>query len=73
MFCKVKGPRNIILVSDVTHFIGMDPGNYVFLGSDIVLSADGLIKNPVLNCLAGASFPLRNGVGNVMKFTDIPW
>ena len=69
VFCKVKGPRNIILVSDVTHFIGMDPGNYVFLGSDIVLSADGLIKNPVLNCLAGASFPLRNGVGNVMKFT----
>jgi len=69
VFCKVKGPRNIILTSDVTHFIGMAPGNYVFMGSDIVLSADGLIKNPALNCLAGASLSLRTGVGNVMKFT----
>ncbi|MFZ2340877.1 MAG: N-acetylglucosamine-6-phosphate deacetylase [Bacteroidales bacterium] len=69
VFCKVKGPDNIIITSDVTHFIGMEPGNYVFLGSDIVLSADGLIKNPVLNCLAGASLPLRTGVGNVIRFT----
>ena len=69
VFCKVKGPDNIILTSDVTHFMGMEPGNYVFMGSDIVLSADGLIKNPVLNCLAGASLPLRTGVGNVMRFT----
>ncbi|MBN2665394.1 MAG: N-acetylglucosamine-6-phosphate deacetylase [Bacteroidales bacterium] len=69
VFCQVKGPDNIILTSDVTHFIGMEPGNYVFLGSDIVLSADGLIKNPVLNCLAGASLPLKTGVGNVMRFT----
>ena len=69
VFCKVKGPDNIILTSDVTHFMGMEPGNYVFMGSDIVLSADGLIKNHVLNCLAGASLPLRTGVGNVMRFT----
>ncbi len=69
VFCKVKGPDNIILTSDVTHFMGMEPGKYVFLGSDIVLSADGLIKNPVLNCLAGASLPLITGVGNVMRFT----
>lgn len=69
VFCKVKGPDNIILTSDVTHFMGMEPGSYVFMGSDIVLSADGLIKNPVLNCLAGASLPLRTGVGNVMRFT----
>ncbi|HAX92741.1 MAG TPA: N-acetylglucosamine-6-phosphate deacetylase [Bacteroidales bacterium] len=69
VFCKVKGPDNIILTSDVTHFMGMEPGNYVFMGSDIVLSADGLIKNPALNCLAGASLPLKTGVGNVMRFT----
>lgn len=69
VFCKVKGPDNIILTSDVTHFMGMEPGNYVFMGSEIVLSADGLIKNPVLNCLAGASLPLKTGVGNVMRFT----
>jgi N-acetylglucosamine-6-phosphate deacetylase len=35
----------------------------------VVYTIDGLVKNPVLNCLAGASMPLRTGVGNVMKFT----
>ena len=69
VFYKVKGPRNIILTSDVTHLIGMTPGRYIFLGSDIILTDDGLIKNPVLNCLAGASMPLRTGVENMMKFT----
>jgi N-acetylglucosamine-6-phosphate deacetylase len=69
VFYKVKGPHNMILTSDVTHLIGMTPGKYIFLGSEIVLTDDGLIKNPVLNCLAGASMPLRTGVENVMKFT----
>jgi N-acetylglucosamine-6-phosphate deacetylase len=69
VFYKVKGPENMILTSDVTHLIGMTPGKYIFLGSEVVLTDEGLIKNPVLNCLAGASIPLRTGVENVMKFT----
>lgn len=69
VFYKVKGPHNIILTSDVTHLIGMTPGRYIFLGSEVVLTNEGLIENPVLNCLAGASMPLRTGVGNAMKFT----
>jgi N-acetylglucosamine-6-phosphate deacetylase len=69
VFYKVKGPHNMILTSDVTHLIGMTPGKYIFLGSEVVLTNEGLIKNPVLNCLAGASMALRTGVGNVMKFT----
>ena len=69
VFYKVKGPQNIILASDVTHLIGMTPGKYLFMGSEVVFTDKGLIKNPVLNCLAGASMPLRTGVGNVMKFT----
>ena len=69
VFYKVKGPHNMILTSDVTHLIGMAPGKYIFLGSEIVLTDDGLIKNPVLNCLAGASMPLKKGVGNVIKYT----
>jgi len=72
VFYKVKGPHNIILTSDVTHLIGMTPGKYNFLGSEVVLTGEGLIKNPVLNCLAGASLPLRTGVENVMKFTGCP-
>jgi N-acetylglucosamine-6-phosphate deacetylase len=69
VFYKVKGPHNMILTSDVTHLIGMTPGKYMFLGSEIVLTDDGLIKNPVLNCLAGASKPLKTGVENVMSYT----
>ena len=69
VFYKVKGPHNMILTSDVTHLIGMTPGKYIFLGSEVVLTNEGLIKNPVLNCLAGASMALITGVENVMKFT----
>ncbi len=47
VFYKIKGPHNIILTSDVTHLIGMTPGKYMFLGSEIVYTDDGLIKNPV--------------------------
>jgi N-acetylglucosamine-6-phosphate deacetylase len=72
VFYKVKGPDNIILTSDVTHLIGMTPGKYIFLGSEVVLTEEGLIENPVLNCLAGASMPLITGVENMMKFTGCP-
>lgn len=69
VFYKVKGAQNLILTSDVNHLIGMAPGKYVYFGSEVVYTEDGLVKNPVLNCLAGASMPLRTGVGNVMKYT----
>lgn len=70
VFYKIKGPDNIFLTSDVTHLIGMAPGKYVFLGSEVIYTVDGLIRNPVLNVLAGASFPLRIGVENMMNFTE---
>jgi len=69
VFRRVKGPDNIFLTSDVTHLIGMKPGKYMFLGSEIIYTDDGLLKNPVLNVLAGASFPIRRGIENMMSFT----
>lgn len=69
VFYKVKGPENIILTSDVIYLSGMTPGKYTFLESEVILSEDGLLYNPILNCLAGASFPLKKGVENVMNFT----
>ncbi|NSW93213.1 MAG: N-acetylglucosamine-6-phosphate deacetylase [Bacteroidales bacterium] len=68
VFYKVKGPGNMILVSDVTYLTGMPPGKYVYLGSEVVYTDDGLVRNPALNCLAGASLPLRTGVENMMRF-----
>jgi N-acetylglucosamine-6-phosphate deacetylase len=69
VFYKVKGPENIILTSDVTYLAGMAPGEYSFMGSKVILSKEGMLLNPELNCLAGASFPLRKGVENMMNFT----
>lgn len=69
VFYRVKGPDNIILTSDLTHLGGMKPGRYMFFGSEVVYTDDGLIKNPVLNCLAGASFPILRGIENLITFT----
>jgi N-acetylglucosamine-6-phosphate deacetylase len=69
VFLKVKGRDKLILTSDVIFLAGMPPGIYTFLESEVELTSDGMLRNTALNCLAGASFPLRTGVGNMMKFT----
>jgi N-acetylglucosamine-6-phosphate deacetylase len=70
VFYKVKGPDSIILTSDIVYLSGMKPGKYSFLETQVILTEDGMLINPDLQCLAGASFPLIKGVGNMMKFTD---
>jgi N-acetylglucosamine-6-phosphate deacetylase len=69
VFLKVKGRENLILTSDIVYLAGMAPGRYTFLESEVEMTADGMLRNIAMNCLAGASFPLRTGVGNMMKFT----
>ena len=69
VFYKVKGPGNIILTSDVIYLAGMAPGKYSFLGNEVILTNEGMLLNKELNCLAGASFPLRKGIENIMNFT----
>jgi N-acetylglucosamine-6-phosphate deacetylase len=65
----VKGPDNLILTSDVIYLTGMAPGKYLFLGSEVILTEEGMLLHAELNCLAGASFPLKKGVENMMNFT----
>ncbi len=69
VFYKVKGPDNIILTSDVIYLAGMAPGKYTFLENEVILTEEGMLLNAELNCLAGASFPLKKGVENMMNFT----
>jgi N-acetylglucosamine-6-phosphate deacetylase len=69
VFYKVKGPDNIILTSDVIYLAGMAPGKYSFLETEVILTEDGMLLNEELNCLAGASFPLKKGVENIMNIT----
>jgi N-acetylglucosamine-6-phosphate deacetylase len=68
VFYKIKGPENLILTSDVNHLIGMPPGEYIYLGSKVTKTTDGLVMNPELNCLAGASLPLIRGIENMMNY-----
>jgi N-acetylglucosamine-6-phosphate deacetylase len=68
VFYKVKGPDNIILTSDIMYLAGMAPGKYTFLGNEVILTEDGKLINPRLKCLAGASFPLKKGVENIMNY-----
>jgi len=70
VFYKVKGTAGIILTSDVTRYAGMKPGTYDADGKTIELTADGMIKYPAQNVLAGAASPITKGVGNIMRFTQ---
>ena len=47
VFVKVKGPDKIILTSDVNHLIGMPPGKYNYLGTEVVYSEDDWSEIPV--------------------------
>jgi N-acetylglucosamine-6-phosphate deacetylase len=69
VFYTIKGPENLILTSDVNHLIGMPPGDYIYMGSKVILTDEGLVMNPELNCLAGASLPLIKGIENMMSYT----
>jgi N-acetylglucosamine-6-phosphate deacetylase len=69
VFCRAKGYENIMLTSDVIHLAGMAPGTYSFLGSEVLLTEEGMLVDPLKQCLAGASFPLVRGFENVLLYT----
>jgi N-acetylglucosamine-6-phosphate deacetylase len=69
VFYKVKGSDNMIITSDVIYLSGMAPGKYIFLESEVILTPEGMLLNAKEKVLAGASFPLKKGVENMMNFT----
>lgn len=68
-FYKVKGPGNIILVSDVLDLAGLPPGEYI-RGERKVLLTPNVVKFPAENVLAGAASPISKCVDNMMRFTQ---
>ena len=68
-FYKVKGADKTILVSDITRWAGMPPGNYTDFGQKIVVTEEGAIMMPKENVLAGASFLITKGIENIINFT----
>ena len=69
VFYKVKGPHNLMLISDITKLAGLPPGEYDWNGKIVLLTPEGKLRLPDLDVLAGASFSIRKGIGNMMKFT----
>jgi len=69
VFYKVKGPHNILLISDITKLAGLPPGEYDWNGKTVLLTPEGKLRLPDLDVLAGASFSIRKGIGNMMKYT----
>ncbi len=68
VFYRAKGPQRLILTSDTTRLAGLAPGEYVWDGKEVILTTEGMIRLKKEGYFAGASLPLRKGVGNVMKF-----
>ncbi|MCK4345855.1 MAG: N-acetylglucosamine-6-phosphate deacetylase [Bacteroidales bacterium] len=68
-FYKVKGPGNIILVSDAFDLAGLPPGEYI-RGERKVLLTPSVVKFPAENVLAGAASPISKCVSNLIQFTQ---
>ncbi len=67
-FYKVKGPNNLLLVSDAIDLAGLPPGEYV-RGERELLLTEGVVKLPKENVLAGAASPLDRCLNVVMNYT----
>ena len=70
VFYKVKGAHNLLLISDITKLAGLPPGEYDWNGKTVLLTPEGKLRLPDLDVLAGASFSIRKGIGNMMKYTS---
>jgi N-acetylglucosamine-6-phosphate deacetylase len=68
-FYKVKGPLNTVLVSDALDLAGLPPGEYIRGERKVLLTPD-VVKFPAENVLAGAASPIKEGVSNMMLYTQ---
>lgn len=69
VFYKTKGAERIVIISDITELAGMPAGEYTWDDRKVVVTGEGKITYPEQDVLAGASFPITRGIGNVMRFT----
>ena len=70
VFYKAKGVRNTIITSDVSALGGMPVGKYLnVVGDTLLVTAEGAIRYPAQNNLAGSASSISKGVGNFMKVT----
>ena len=71
-FLRAKTPQRCVLVSDMAGQAGLPPGRYPGNLCDVEILADGrLVVAGQTEFMAGASFPLGDGVANVMRFASL--
>ena len=71
VFYKVKGADKIIIISDITNFAGLPPGEYRNKkGETIIKTQEGNLRfSGQEGGLYGSATPLSKGVGHIMKVT----
>ncbi len=69
VFFRSKGPDKIILISDITKFAGLPPGDYDWNDTKLNVSPEGKIYLPQQDLLAGAGKTLIEGVNTFSMFT----
>lgn len=66
---RAKGLERSILVSDAVSAAATGrPGSYRFAGAEVVLGADGAVRAPGAQCLAGSSLTLDQAVRNAVAW-----
>ncbi|SHF64874.1 N-acetylglucosamine-6-phosphate deacetylase [Mariniphaga anaerophila] len=70
VFHKAKGTDKTIIISDVTHYAALEPGQYkTATGETIELTEDGMLRYPAQNVLYGSAAPITKGIGHIMEVT----
>ncbi len=70
VFYKAKGTDKTIIVSDVTSYASLEPGEYkTQTGETIELTKDGMLRYPAQNVLYGSASAITKGVGHIMEVT----
>lgn len=69
VFFRAKGLARIVLVTDATAAAGAPPGLYDFAGMRIAHAADGTVRVPGSQALAGSSLMLDQAVRNVVAWS----
>lgn len=68
MVWRLKGPENIILVTDAAAPTGMPDGSYRSLNGELIVTA-GVVRNEA-GQLAGSVLTLDEAMKNMLKFTE---
>lgn len=68
---RAKGAEKTILVTDAVTVSGLKPGHYRFMGKDIELKPEGVVRLSGTDYLAGAALKMPNAIFNAARFTGL--